>query len=192
MVCFHQPRSPPSFPQLACKSFVSLWSKNVSESSSKARWNDSNTETFLKVCVEEVEADLIILQEYQIMSASSSREERKRSLRGRYYFGLIFFFINLLAWFVRDYAQPFLSNSLHYLKACGIGGEDCFHTLGVLRSKQENYMKVEIHGIVDGGHSNLFYCFYHSHSHSSYLPQLFKSMVKLLVLEREFFSCYNL
>ncbi|KAI9070907.1 hypothetical protein K1719_047128 [Acacia pycnantha] len=31
-------------------------SKNVSESSSKARWNDSNTETFLKVCVEEVEA----------------------------------------------------------------------------------------------------------------------------------------
>ncbi|KAK4258309.1 hypothetical protein QN277_007768 [Acacia crassicarpa] len=78
------------------------------------------------------------------MSASSSREvfsslddyiveKRKRSLRGRYYFGLIFFFINLLAWFVRDYAQPFLSNSLHYLKACGIGGQDCFHTLGVLR-----------------------------------------------------------
>ncbi|KAI9126252.1 hypothetical protein K1719_002673 [Acacia pycnantha] len=31
-------------------------SKNVSESSSKARWNDSNTETFLKVCVGEVEA----------------------------------------------------------------------------------------------------------------------------------------
>ncbi|KAI9071995.1 hypothetical protein K1719_046042 [Acacia pycnantha] len=31
-------------------------SKNVSESSAKARWNDSNTETFLKVCVEEVVA----------------------------------------------------------------------------------------------------------------------------------------
>ncbi|KAI9072544.1 hypothetical protein K1719_045503 [Acacia pycnantha] len=31
-------------------------SKNVSESSAKVRWNDSNTETFLKVCVEEVVA----------------------------------------------------------------------------------------------------------------------------------------
>ncbi|KAI9081834.1 hypothetical protein K1719_036096 [Acacia pycnantha] len=31
-------------------------SKNVSESSANVRWNDSNTETFLKVCVEEIEA----------------------------------------------------------------------------------------------------------------------------------------
>ncbi|KAI9125876.1 hypothetical protein K1719_003294 [Acacia pycnantha] len=36
---------------------TSTQSENVSESFAKAKWNDSNTETFLKVCVEEVEAE---------------------------------------------------------------------------------------------------------------------------------------
>ncbi|XP_059652317.1 uncharacterized protein LOC132299604 [Cornus florida] len=58
--------------------------------------------------------------------------ERKKSLRARYSYGIIFLFINLVAWLVRDYGQR-ASPQLHYLKACGIGGHDCFLTMGVLR-----------------------------------------------------------
>ncbi|XP_021291417.1 probable serine incorporator isoform X1 [Herrania umbratica] len=58
--------------------------------------------------------------------------ERKKSLRARYFYGLIFFIINLTAWFIRDYGQSVLPR-LYYRKACGVGGSDCFHTMGVLR-----------------------------------------------------------
>ncbi|KAA8548489.1 hypothetical protein F0562_000244 [Nyssa sinensis] len=58
--------------------------------------------------------------------------ERKKSLRARYSYGIIFLLINLIAWLVRDYGQRVFPQ-LHYLKACGIGGRDCFCTMGVLR-----------------------------------------------------------
>ncbi|KAF7131687.1 hypothetical protein RHSIM_Rhsim09G0046500 [Rhododendron simsii] len=68
-------------------------------------------------------------------------EKRKESLRARYLYGIIFLLANLIAWCDRDYGQK-LSPLLHcklripspyYLKACGIGGHDCFQTMGVLR-----------------------------------------------------------
>ncbi|KAL5784455.1 hypothetical protein ACOSQ2_006847 [Xanthoceras sorbifolium] len=58
--------------------------------------------------------------------------EKRKSLRSRYLYGIIFLVTNLSAWFIRDYAQKALPQ-LHYIKACGPGGRDCFHTLGVLR-----------------------------------------------------------
>ncbi|KAM3708450.1 hypothetical protein ACJW31_02G097500 [Castanea mollissima] len=58
--------------------------------------------------------------------------ERKKSLQARYSYGIIFLVTNLIAWFIRDYGQRLLPQ-LHYLKACGTGGHDCFRTLGVLR-----------------------------------------------------------
>ncbi|XP_024931765.3 uncharacterized protein LOC107422600 [Ziziphus jujuba] len=58
--------------------------------------------------------------------------ERKKPLRARYIYGVIFLIMNLCAWFVRDYGQLVLPQ-LHYLKSCGNGGGDCFRTLGVLR-----------------------------------------------------------
>ncbi|OMP09187.1 TMS membrane protein/tumor differentially expressed protein [Corchorus olitorius] len=59
-------------------------------------------------------------------------EERKKSLRARYFYGIIFLITNLIAWFIRDYGQSVFP-PIYYEKACGIGGSDCFHTLGVLR-----------------------------------------------------------
>ncbi|CAI8601929.1 unnamed protein product [Vicia faba] len=58
--------------------------------------------------------------------------ERKKSLHARYYYGIVFFIMNLVAWFFRDYGQTILP-WIHYIKACGNEGEDCFHSLGVLR-----------------------------------------------------------
>ncbi|KAK0606645.1 hypothetical protein LWI29_002049 [Acer saccharum] len=58
--------------------------------------------------------------------------EKWKSLRARYIYGILFLVTNLSAWFIRDYAQKVLPQ-LHYIKACGDGGRDCFHTLGVLR-----------------------------------------------------------
>ncbi|KAJ0034906.1 hypothetical protein Pint_25256 [Pistacia integerrima] len=58
--------------------------------------------------------------------------EKKKSLQVRYFYGIIFLIINLIAWFIRDYGQKVLPQ-LHYLKSCGVGGRECFHTLGVLR-----------------------------------------------------------
>lgn len=58
--------------------------------------------------------------------------ERKKTLRARYLYGIIFLLTNLGAWFVRDYGQRVLSR-LPYIKACGFEGDDCFHTVGVLR-----------------------------------------------------------
>ncbi|TKY53626.1 Serine incorporator 3 [Spatholobus suberectus] len=58
--------------------------------------------------------------------------ERKKSLQARYYFGIIFLIMNLVAWFFRDYGQSVLP-FIHYIKVCGNEGDDCFHSLGVLR-----------------------------------------------------------
>ncbi|XP_010264010.1 PREDICTED: serine incorporator 3 isoform X2 [Nelumbo nucifera] len=58
--------------------------------------------------------------------------ERKKSLQARYVYGFIFLLTNLIAWFFRDYGHKILPE-LHYIKACGNGGNDCFHTMGVLR-----------------------------------------------------------
>ncbi|XP_031737842.1 probable serine incorporator isoform X2 [Cucumis sativus] len=58
--------------------------------------------------------------------------EKKKSLRVRYVYSIIFLITNLIAWFLRDYGQRILPQ-LHYLKPCGAGGQDCFHALGVLR-----------------------------------------------------------
>ncbi|WVY95979.1 hypothetical protein V8G54_028130 [Vigna mungo] len=59
-------------------------------------------------------------------------EGRKKSLRARYYFGILFLIMNFIAWFFRDYGQGLLP-FIHHIKACGNEGEDCFHALGVLR-----------------------------------------------------------
>ncbi|TXG72498.1 hypothetical protein EZV62_001077 [Acer yangbiense] len=61
-----------------------------------------------------------------------SSAEKSKSLRARYIYGILFLVTNLSAWFIRDYAQKVLPQ-LHYIKACGDEGRDCFHTLGVLR-----------------------------------------------------------
>ncbi|KAL7177494.1 hypothetical protein ACSBR2_030785 [Camellia fascicularis] len=58
--------------------------------------------------------------------------QKKKSLRARYLYGIVFLFANLVAWCVRDYGQK-VTPQLHYLKSCGIGGLECFHTMGVLR-----------------------------------------------------------
>ncbi|KAL4591032.1 hypothetical protein LXL04_003980 [Taraxacum kok-saghyz] len=57
---------------------------------------------------------------------------KKKSLRARYSYGIIFSSINLVAWFLRDYGQR-VSLHFHIVKACGPQGHDCFQTMGVLR-----------------------------------------------------------
>ncbi|KAB2014309.1 hypothetical protein ES319_D09G216200v1 [Gossypium barbadense] len=59
-------------------------------------------------------------------------EERSKSLRARYIYAIIFFTINLTAWFIRDYGHSVFPPT-YYKEACGTTGHDCFHTLGVLR-----------------------------------------------------------
>lgn len=39
--------------------------------------------------------------------------ERKKSLQARYYFGIIFLIMNLVAWFFRDYGQSLLLPWVH-------------------------------------------------------------------------------
>ncbi|XP_022974477.1 serine incorporator 3 isoform X1 [Cucurbita maxima] len=58
--------------------------------------------------------------------------EKKKSLRVRYVYAVIFLLTNLIAWFIRDYGKRIIPQ-LRYLKSCGAGGQDCFLTLGVLR-----------------------------------------------------------
>ncbi|KAM7462160.1 hypothetical protein LguiA_030281 [Lonicera macranthoides] len=57
---------------------------------------------------------------------------RKKALKARYSYGIMFLLTNLIAWLVRDYGQRAFPK-LPFLKACGIGGRDCFCTMGVLR-----------------------------------------------------------
>ncbi|KAK9072432.1 hypothetical protein SSX86_008866 [Deinandra increscens subsp. villosa] len=72
--------------------------------------------------------------QWQIMEYRSIEclVRRKKSLRARFTYGIIFSFVNLVAWFLRDYGQRV---SLHFniLKACGPEGHECFQTVGVLR-----------------------------------------------------------
>ncbi|KAK9725551.1 hypothetical protein RND81_05G153000 [Saponaria officinalis] len=58
--------------------------------------------------------------------------ERRRTLRARYYYGVIFLITNLVAWFIRDYIQRVVPEK-HFLRACGRSGHDCIQTTGVLR-----------------------------------------------------------
>ncbi|XP_042516563.1 probable serine incorporator [Macadamia integrifolia] len=58
--------------------------------------------------------------------------ERRKSLKARYIYGFVFLLTNLMAWLIRDYGHQALSE-LHYIKACGNEGHDCFHIMGVLR-----------------------------------------------------------
>ncbi|XP_071939315.1 uncharacterized protein [Coffea arabica] len=58
--------------------------------------------------------------------------KKKKSLRARYAYGMVFLIINLTAWFFRDYGEKILP-LLHYSKACRVGQTGCFHSLGVLR-----------------------------------------------------------
>ncbi|KAG9136119.1 hypothetical protein Leryth_003738 [Lithospermum erythrorhizon] len=57
---------------------------------------------------------------------------KKKSLRARYYYGIIFWAINLLAWFIRDYGEH-ISVILNYSKACKVEQTDCSRKMGVLR-----------------------------------------------------------
>ncbi|KEH41193.1 putative serine incorporator/TMS membrane protein [Medicago truncatula] len=59
-------------------------------------------------------------------------KERTKSLHARYCFGIIFLIMNLVAWFFRDYGQSVLP-WIRYIKVCGNEGDDCFHSMGVLR-----------------------------------------------------------
>ncbi|XLS81798.1 hypothetical protein HN51_047629, partial [Arachis hypogaea] len=59
--------------------------------------------------------------------------ERKKSMEARYYYGIVFLIMNLVTWFFRDYGQTVFLPWLHYIKVCGNEGEECFHSLGVLR-----------------------------------------------------------
>uniref|UniRef100_A0A803MVJ9 Serine incorporator n=1 Tax=Chenopodium quinoa TaxID=63459 RepID=A0A803MVJ9_CHEQI len=58
--------------------------------------------------------------------------ERIKSLRVRYYYGVIFLIMNFVAWIIRDYIQRVIPED-HFLRTCGIGGHDCIQTIGVLR-----------------------------------------------------------
>uniref|UniRef100_A0A803MUA1 Serine incorporator n=1 Tax=Chenopodium quinoa TaxID=63459 RepID=A0A803MUA1_CHEQI len=58
--------------------------------------------------------------------------ERSKSLRVRYYYGVIFLITNFVAWIIRDYIQRVIPED-HFLRTCGIGGHDCIQTIGVLR-----------------------------------------------------------
>nr|KJB72169.1 hypothetical protein B456_011G163200 [Gossypium raimondii] len=69
---------------------------------------------------------------FEAMNNVDCSEERKKSLRARYFYGIIFLITNLTAWFIRDYGHTTFP-PLYYEKACGIHGSDCFQTLGVLR-----------------------------------------------------------
>ncbi|KAI3469903.1 hypothetical protein Pfo_026566 [Paulownia fortunei] len=57
---------------------------------------------------------------------------KKKSLRARYAYGVIFLLTNIIAWLFRDYGERILP-VLPYSKACGAEERECYHTMGVLR-----------------------------------------------------------
>ncbi|KAL8167174.1 hypothetical protein V2J09_008673 [Rumex salicifolius] len=75
---------------------------------------------------------VISAQQLPGLLESKNMAEKNKSLRARFYYGIIFLLTNLVAWFVRDYGQRILPGSF-YLRACGKTGYECFHTMGVLR-----------------------------------------------------------
>ncbi|PQP99609.1 putative serine incorporator [Prunus yedoensis var. nudiflora] len=97
--------------------------------------------------------------------------ERKKPLRARYAYGVIFLITNLWAWLVRDYAQRVLPE-LKYMKSCGTGGNDCFHTLGVLRAN--------LLVLVQGNLSNSLFKCLESHLYILHLLELVASLDKAI------------
>lgn len=59
------------------------------------------------VDVRSTDSAIISIGEQQQKSVDCSAEKRK-SLRARYMYGILFLMINLCAWFIRDYAQKLL------------------------------------------------------------------------------------
>ncbi|KAL8483310.1 hypothetical protein ACS0TY_026119 [Phlomoides rotata] len=57
---------------------------------------------------------------------------KKKSLRARYAYGVIFLLTNIIAWLFRDYGERILP-MLPYSRACGAQERECYHTMGVLR-----------------------------------------------------------
>ncbi|KAL0349084.1 UNVERIFIED_CONTAM: hypothetical protein Sangu_1136200 [Sesamum angustifolium] len=57
---------------------------------------------------------------------------KKKSLRARYAYGVIFLLTNIIAWLFRDYGERILP-VLPYSRACGAEERECYHTMGVLR-----------------------------------------------------------
>ncbi|KAM0013630.1 putative serine incorporator/TMS membrane protein [Helianthus debilis subsp. tardiflorus] len=80
---------------------------------------------------------------------------KKKSLRARYTYGIIFSLVNLVAWFLRDYGQKV---SLHFniLKACGPEGHECFQTVGVLRMSLGCFMFFFVLFLTTCGTTKLF------------------------------------
>ncbi|KAK4406035.1 Serine incorporator 2 [Sesamum angolense] len=61
-----------------------------------------------------------------------SSVRKKKSLRARYAYGVIFLLTNIIAWLFRDYGERILP-VLPYSRACGAEERECYHTMGVLR-----------------------------------------------------------
>ncbi|XP_042053256.1 serine incorporator 3-like isoform X2 [Salvia splendens] len=57
---------------------------------------------------------------------------KKKSLRARYAYGVVFLLTNIIAWLFRDYGERILP-MLPYSRACGAQERECYHTMGVLR-----------------------------------------------------------
>ncbi|XP_051133060.1 uncharacterized protein LOC127252786 isoform X2 [Andrographis paniculata] len=57
---------------------------------------------------------------------------KKKALRARYAYAVIFLLTNVIAWLFRDYGERILP-MLPYSKACGAEERECYHTMGVLR-----------------------------------------------------------
>ncbi|KAF4367245.1 hypothetical protein G4B88_026752, partial [Cannabis sativa] len=87
--------------------------------------------------VEDTRIHVIVASASAAATTSSAQKsmdfvlEKKKSMRARYAYGIIFLIPNLCAWIVRDYGQM-IQPQLHYLKSCGSNGRDCVHTLGEL------------------------------------------------------------
>ncbi|KAL2506488.1 Serinc-domain containing serine and sphingolipid biosynthesis protein [Abeliophyllum distichum] len=91
--------------------------------------------TIVEIKLSDAEAEAAQWEELPELSVQRSVQcpiEKKKSLRARYSYGIVFLITNLIAWLFRDYGERALP-LLHYTKACGIEEEDCFHTMGVLR-----------------------------------------------------------
>lgn len=91
-----------------------------------------------EVTAEEIHVNLedrqSVLQEKEIASLELNKVdyavERKKSLQARYYFGIMFLIMNLVAWFFRDYGQgalPFIHcKSIFYSIPFSVSGHQNF------------------------------------------------------------------
>uniref|UniRef100_A0A7C9EQF5 Serine incorporator n=1 Tax=Opuntia streptacantha TaxID=393608 RepID=A0A7C9EQF5_OPUST len=77
-------------------------------------------------------SNAVYLEDLSISAQIEVSVEKRRSLRARYYYGIIFLSTNLAAWFIRDYILRVIPKN-HFHRVCGIGGRDCTRTMGVLR-----------------------------------------------------------